>query len=253
MDNIRYKVYVDAGHAGVAGFPVTAGKRTPFIPELGREILEHEFNRAVADKLIALLNKCGIETFDVSPDPRVDMPLSLRVERVNSDYRTFVAQNSRNKAILISIHFNAHKTEFHLSNASGVETYYFTGSVEGQRLAETIHNEVIKGTPQVNRGVKHSNFTIIAKTLPPAVLQEAGYMDSEKEALLMVNSGFQAETAQQILDGICKYWELDCEKECTCGEPCQDCKALKAQVEELQLKLQLADTKIVQAIYQLTK
>jgi N-acetylmuramoyl-L-alanine amidase len=249
---IRYKVYVDAGHAGVAGFPVTAGKRTPFIPELGRQILEHEFNRAVADKLIALLVKHGIEFMDVSPNPRVDMPLGQRVDRINSDYRTFMAQNSRNKAIVISIHFNAHKTEFHLSNASGVETYHFTGSVEGLKLAQAIHSETIKGTPQVDRGVKHSNFTIIAKTLPPASLWEGGFLDSD-EHRLMLNSGFTSESAQQILDGICKYWGLDCAKECTCDEPCQDCEMYKAQIEELQLKLQLADAKIAQAIYQLTK
>ena len=251
MNNIRYKVYVDAGHAGVAGFPVTAGKRTPFIPELGRQILEHEFNRAVADKLIVLLNKCGIETFDVSPDPRVDMPLSQRVDRVNSDYRTFMAQNSRNKAILISIHFNAHMTEFHLSSASGVETYYFTGSVEGQKLAQAIHNEVIKGTRQIDRGVKQANFTIIAKTLPTASLWEGGFMDSETEARLLLNPSFQNECANELRDGILNYWGI--EKANTCECVCEECPALKAEIEELKLKLELAENKINQAVYQLTK
>ena len=266
MSNIKYRIYLDAGH-----FIGTQGKQTPFIKELNRHIKEAEFNYPVVAKIASLAKKCGIEVVDVSPNINVDMSLDQRVDKINNDYRKFMSTNKNNKAVVVSVHFNAHKTEFDESDAEGVETFYFTGSEEGKKLAESVHKEVIKGVKQVNRGVKHSNFTIIAKTLPTAILCEAGFMDSN-EYRLMLNDGFQSETAHEILTGVLNYFGIQCNMkpivpECDCEKLKKQVVDLNATIKSLQSQLTLlqseskklkedlsiANNKITQGIYALTK
>jgi N-acetylmuramoyl-L-alanine amidase len=267
MSNIKYRIYLDAGH-----FIGTQGKQTPFIKELNRHIKEAEFNYPVVAKIASLAKKCGIEVVIVSPNINVDMSLDQRVDKINNDYRKFISENKDNKAVVVSVHFNAHKTEFHESNAEGVETFYFTGSVEGKKLAESVHKEVIKGVKQVNRGVKHSNFTIIAKTLPPAILCELGFMDSINEHKLMLNDGFQSETSHEILTGVLNYFGIQCNikpivLECDCEKLKKQVVDLNATIKSLQSQLtslqseskklkedlSIANNKITQGIYALTK
>lgn len=55
-------VALDDGH-GIN----TAGKRTPYIAEMNREIRENEFNSAVVDMLKEELDRCGIKSILVAP------------------------------------------------------------------------------------------------------------------------------------------------------------------------------------------
>ena len=98
----RPLVAVDSGHG-----METAGKRTPPLPEdlviggrvvrrKGEVIHEKEFNRAAADALIAALNRCGIDTIDVSPGTR-DVSLANR----------YNAANNAGADLFISKHYNA--------------------------------------------------------------------------------------------------------------------------------------------------
>src|SRR5690554_171136 len=79
----------------------TPGNRTPFIPELGRQIQENEFNHAVKEKLKSALQRCSIDYVDVSPE-RTDTPLATRVNRANN----------ANADIFVSIHYNAYDGKF---------------------------------------------------------------------------------------------------------------------------------------------
>lgn len=94
------------------------------------------------------------------------------------------------------------------TGGSGVETYHYPGSTNGRRLAQCIHEFVIKGTPQKNRGVKSANFHVLRETKMPAVLIEFGFMDDPglREARLMLNKAFQQECARETAQGICKYF-----------------------------------------------
>src|SRR5690606_27713613 len=94
------------------------------------------------------------------------------------------------------------------TGGSGVETYHYPGSANGKRLAQCIHEFVIQGTPQKNRGIKSANFYVLRNTKMPAVLIEFGFMDDPglREAQLMLNKSFQQECAQETAKGICKYF-----------------------------------------------
>lgn len=151
-----YLVCLNDGH-GLKPSP-TPGKRTPNIPGIG-VIYENQFNRAVIGLLDKELKRCGFQTILSAPTD-IDTPL---ISRTN-------LANSKKADIFVSVHYNA-------GGGSGVESYYFPGSKEGERVAKLIHKYVIQGTKQNNRGVKTARFFVLRKTSMPAALIEFGFMD----------------------------------------------------------------------------
>lgn len=176
----------------------TIGKRTPALPTLGgRQIRENEFNKAVVAIVDKELKRHGFKTILVAPTD-ADTPLATRVQTAN-----------KAKAdAYISVHYNAGSGVLN-SNQGGIETYFYQGSAQSESLARLIHTEMLKGTTQRNRGLKVGNHLYVVKnTNMPAVLLECGFMDNEREALLMIDPAFQKETADEIVRGICSHFGI---------------------------------------------
>jgi N-acetylmuramoyl-L-alanine amidase len=183
-------IAIDDGHG-----METAGKRTPVIPELGgRVIRENEYNRAVAEKLSVILQACGFRTMFTAPETG-DTSLGTRVSRANK----------AGADLLVSIHYNANTGSFSTNKASGVEVLAGS-STASVKIAGLVVSELAKGTAQKNRGVKDGSWLAINKVNCPMILVEGGFMDDKTEAILMVNTSFQLECAQEIAKGICKYY-----------------------------------------------
>jgi N-acetylmuramoyl-L-alanine amidase len=179
---MAYKIGIDDGH----GYE-TAGKRTP------DGYHENYFNEKVKKYLITELKRNGFSYVDCSPMTS-DNSLQDRCNRANN----------AKVNIFVSIHANAYGTGW--NDAEGVETYHYPNSGNGQRLASLVQNELLKGTPQKNRGVKTANFYVLKHTNMPAILVEAAFMTNKKEAELLKTKKFQEETAKDICRGICKYY-----------------------------------------------
>lgn len=192
-----FLVAIDDGHG-----PQTAGKRTPYIPSLGRSIRENEFNEPVANKFEAALKRCGIRTMQTAPGD-YDTPLKIRTDRANAAKAN----------LLVSIHFNAMGYTFEYSRAEGFSVHIQptdksnpnSGSLRFAKLAIT---ELAKGTKQVNRGVVGQNLHMTRETHMPAALVECGFMDDPEEALLMFNPAFQNEVAEELAAAVCKYFRV---------------------------------------------
>ncbi|OAT82459.1 hypothetical protein A6P54_07860 [Bacillus sp. MKU004] len=69
---IDYLIALDDGH-GLG----TSGKRTPYIPSIGRQIRENEFNEKVTLYLKGELERCGFRTLLTAPTDG-DTPLKER-------------------------------------------------------------------------------------------------------------------------------------------------------------------------------
>ena len=201
-------ICLDAGHGSN-----TPGKRTPVFED-GSFIKENEFNRAVVMLIKPILEKIGFKTILVAHET-TDTDLEIRTSRANNAVKNYrqqwLASNIGNEVgIYVSVHYNA-LTGTWDSKAKGVETFHLDSSVDGKRLAQCIHGEVLKGTKQVDRGVKTANFWVLRKTVMPACLVECGFMDNKREALLMKDEKFKKETAEDIVRGICKYYGISFE------------------------------------------
>lgn len=205
-------LYVDDGH-GYDPFTgeATPGKRTPPIPEDGKPIYENEFNHAVAEIFGNIAELMGFRVVYTSPE-RTDTSLAKRIDRANADWtkqrQLYPKQSVTKLGAFISFHYNAFNGVFD-KKSGGVEVHHFPGSTLGANLAMKVLNQLVQGTPQVNRGVKQSRFWVLQKTWMPSILIEAGFMDKLEEARLMRNYEFQFETATQALKGICEYFGVE--------------------------------------------
>jgi len=198
----KYKIaFLCDGHGSQ-----TAGKRTPYIQELGRSIKENEFNSAVVDLIAAKLKPLGIIPILVAPTD-ADTPLKQRTDFANKTYRSYKDRfgGSNVDAVYVSVHYDALSNSW--GNAEGITIYVYNGMKYKQSglLAKAIGEYLPQGTKQHYRGIKEANFHVLRETIMPAVLTENGFMSSHWESMLMINKAFQDEVATEHVKGICKY------------------------------------------------
>lgn len=179
--------------------PPTAGKRTPVVPGLNRQIYENEFNRAAKNKFIEACMRQDLSVFDVKPELQ-DISISERVRRINS----------QNLTLLVTFAYNAFGTSF--NSASGLEVYYSPSNIkatQSRQLAQDLYNQLIKGTAQNGRGVKTLNVGVLSNVNCPSSLIESGFMTNLREAQLMINPLFQTEVGEEACHGVCDYLGVD--------------------------------------------
>ena len=190
-------IAIDDGH-GID----TAGKRSPQLPngqktELNRNYMnENLFNRAVAKYLDAELKKNGFKTLQVAPTD-ADTSLGNRVSTAN-----------KAKADLyISIHANANKGTW--GSHGGIETFVGS-SKESKRIGTIIHRHLMKGSKLRDRGVKDgSHYYVLKNTTMPAVLVEAGFMDSTTDIDFLLSDSYRRECAQEIAQAVCEAYGVE--------------------------------------------
>lgn len=175
--------------------PPTAGKRTPILPGLNRQIYENEFNRSAKNKFIEACMRQGFSVYDVKPELN-DISISNRIVRINR----------QNLTLLVTFAYNAYGTTF--NSASGVEVFYSTSNPkasESKLLAEKIYSRVLDGTAQTGRGVKTLDVGVLSNVNCVSSLIEAGFMTNLREARLMINPIFQTEVGEEVCHGVCDY------------------------------------------------
>lgn len=172
----------------------TPGKRTPKFAD-GTFMHENEFNRRVVALLSNYLKAVGFKTLLVAPTD-ADTPLATRV-------------NTANKAkadLYISIHANANTGQW--GSWGGIETYTWKNGVS-KTLGTIIHKNLMEGTKLRDRGVKDgSHLYVIRETHMPAVLVEAGFMDNQTEAKLLMSESYRQECAREIAQAICDFYKV---------------------------------------------
>ena len=191
----NYKIAIDSGHGSE-----TSGKRHP------DGYREHYSNTYIAYYLDQILRKNGLDTFKVSWNDNIvtddqDIALGTRQSQVKA----------ADCILLVSIHANAFGNGITYNSANGIETYYHSSdsyAKDSKKLANCVHEQLIKGTPQTNRKVKRANFAMCncsAMGVNAAILIETAFMTNQKESQLLKSDSFMRETAKEIAQGIFNY------------------------------------------------
>jgi len=172
----------------------TQGKRTP------DGYKENFFNNAAKIHTIRELKRHGVTVLDVSPESD-DTPLSIRCSRVNRGIN-----NVKPKGFC-SIHFNAYGNGEEYNEVEGIETFSHPNapSEGGKLLSRYLHDYLIQGTKQLDRGTKYADFYVLRNTKCPAALVECGFMTNKRESELMQDAKFQLECGIEIAKGALKY------------------------------------------------
>ena len=111
--------------------------------------------------------------------------------------------------IFVSIHANAAWDK----KMMGIETYYprkarnknVSLRKESMKLAESIHESLIRHMRSKDRGVKDTMFYVLRNAYMPAVLVEVGFISNHYDAKLLRKSSYRKEVAQVIAQGILEY------------------------------------------------
>lgn len=186
-------VILDPGH----GFN-TEGKRSP-VWEDGTQLFEWEFNRDIARAVKEELSQHKIKSVILVKEA-IDIPLYTRANRANNLSRQFPG------SFLISIHGNA-------GGGRGWEVWTCPGQTESDKLATKLYqsakyylkdfrmrHDYSDGDPD-----KEARFTILTKTVCPAVLTENLFFDNRDECRFMLSETGQRLITKLHVDGIINY------------------------------------------------
>ena len=167
-------VVIDAGHGGIdrGGSP-------------GQRIAEKPYTLDIARRLNSALRSRGFRTVMTRSGDYF----------VGLDQRCAVS-NSTYGAIFVSIHLNSAPRE----GASGIETYYYSGS--SGALASTLHSAVVRATGSMNRGVRRRSFYVLRHNARPAVLVECGFLTNRYEASRITSSSHRQRIASALAAAI---------------------------------------------------
>ncbi len=194
MSNLQYYIGANDEHGQN---PPTAGKRTPVMPYLNRQIYENEFNRPTKNKFIEALLRNDFSVFDVKPE-LTDTSVSTRVARVNR----------QNLTLLVTFAYNAFGTGNSFNSAQGVATYYSLRNRRAEQskaLSEEVYEKLLTGTNQRGNSVGTLDIGVLSSVNCPSTLVEAGFMTNLQEAKLMLDWDFQTEVAEETCNGVCAY------------------------------------------------
>jgi N-acetylmuramoyl-L-alanine amidase len=173
----RLVVMIDPGHGG----------KDPGAIGIGG-LREKNVILPISQRVAAILEQQGIQviltrTSDYFVDlaPRVDMARQKRAD------------------LFVSIHANSIANR---PDVNGLETYYFDS---GQRLAQTIHNNILQSLDINDRRVRKARFYVLRKNTIPAVLVEVGFVTGVEDAPRLGTPAYQNQMAQAIANGILQY------------------------------------------------
>jgi N-acetylmuramoyl-L-alanine amidase len=174
----RLVVVIDPGHGGPDPGAVGIGG----LQEKGITL---DISRQVATKLA----QQGVQVVMTREDDR-DLDLEPRV----------VLAERANASLFVSIHANA--ISLSRPDVNGLETYYYSS---GERLARTIHSNVLQGTGARDRGVRSARFYVLRKTSMPSVLVEVGFVTGAEDAARLSTSSYRTQMADAIARGVLQY------------------------------------------------
>ena len=170
----RYIFLLDNGHG-----ENTAGKRSPKLED-GRQLLEYEFVRKIVKAMEHLLKEHNISYRIITPELK-DISLGERVRRANE---------TKQKALFMSIHANAAGDGINWHEANGIETFYAKGSDKGKKMARIFQDNMLDICELKDRGVKEGDFYVIKKTNMPAILTECGFYTNKEEVKKLLDEEY---------------------------------------------------------------
>lgn len=173
-------IVLDAGHGGSDPGAISASGAYN----------EKTINLSVTKKLESLLKSRG---YNVVLTRSGDSYVGL-TERGN-------ISNSAGGDVFVSVHFNAASA----ASATGIESFYFPGSTQGNALASAIQSKLIAATNAYNRGVKSAAFTVLDASDCVAVLVELGFITNPNDESKLATDSYHNLTAKAIADGIDAY------------------------------------------------
>lgn len=188
----RFCVVIDAGHGGNdPGKIGINGAR------------EKEVNLLIAEKLKKYLEANDVRVVMTRESDEGLYDEGTLNKKVQDMKRRIQIIDETAPQITISIHQNSYPEEY----VHGAQVFFYTGSREGQELAECVQRQLVdKADPENRRQVKaNDSYYLLKKTSVPIVIVECGFLSNSEEAQKLCADEYQEELAWAIHMGVLQY------------------------------------------------
>ncbi|OWW10556.1 N-acetylmuramoyl-L-alanine amidase [Bacillus sp. MB353a] len=130
----------------------------------------------------------------------------IRMSRTSDVYPTLAQRtndaNQWGANFFLSVHINS-------GGGTGYEDYSYPNvGAPTTTYQQLIHQEIMKTTDFVDRGMKTSNFHVLRETNMPAILTENGFIDRAEDAAKLANADFREQLARGHVNGLVKSFNL---------------------------------------------
>jgi N-acetylmuramoyl-L-alanine amidase len=171
-------------------------------------MMENDFNRNVVRHIVEYCKANNILYKEVAQGD-TDVPLATRTNLANAWYSELKKQHSDLYCIYISCHANA-------GGGTGSEIWVHSQAAsETIKVAQITLDEITSSLGLKNRGVKKgfvsnpsADFHINRESKMTSMLVEYAFMDSEKDAQLLLSDDFRKACARATVKGILTYLNL---------------------------------------------
>lgn len=188
----KVQVVIDAGHGGI-----DPGK----IGINGAE--EKDINLQIATLVKRYLELQDVEVIMTreTDDGLYDADASNK--KVQDMKRRIAIIDEAAPALTVSIHQNSYPEEY----VKGAQVFYYTGSTEGQKLADFLQESLVERLdPENHRQVKaNDSYYLLKKTPTPIVIVECGFLSNSEEAARLCDKSYQERVAWAVHIGILQY------------------------------------------------
>lgn len=185
-------VVIDAGHGGDDPGKIGVNQAE-----------EKDINLAIANKLKKNLSHQGIRVVMTRENESgLYSSGSKNKKREDMNKRVEII-NSANADLTVSIHQNS----FTDGQYKGAQVFYYTGSEEGELLAETLQDSLIENADRENHRVAKANsdYFILKNAKVPTVIVECGFLSNAEEAQKLCDDAYQEKIAWAVHLGILRY------------------------------------------------
>ncbi len=185
-------VMVDAGHGGMD--PGKVGINGALEKDINLEIAEALKRYLEAEGIRVVMTRESDEgLYDANASNKKVQDMKRRVELIDEV----------KPVITVSIHQNSYPEEY----VHGAQVFFYSGSREGQRLAEIIQAQLVeKVDPENRRKVKaNDSYYLLKKTGIPIVIVECGFLSNSAEAEKLSDEDYQERLAWAVHMGIMQY------------------------------------------------
>ena len=187
-------VIIDAGHG--AGDPGKIG---------GNDAKEKDVNLKIAKKVKKMLEKKGIKVVMTREDDSSLAKESEGSQKIQDMKARVEMINKTAPRLAVSIHQNS----YHEESIHGAQVFYYTHSVEGEKMAVIMQKALLAVDKENHREAKaDEGYYLLRRTEVPTIIVECGFLSNHEEAEKLVTDEYQKEVAEAIVQGI-----LSCLKE----------------------------------------
>lgn len=191
---VGYKqcVVIDAGHGG--SDPGKVGINGLF---------EKDINLAIAKKVQSFLEANDVKVVMTREDDMGLYDENAGNKKVQDMKRRIEVIETEKPDIIVSVHQNS----YHQEGIHGAQVFYYSGSTEGEKFAEMMQEQLVKGLEPENGRKEKANdsYYLLKKTSAPIIIVECGFLSNHQEAELLATEEYQEKVAWEIHLGILQY------------------------------------------------